>query len=162
MGKKRERETGSPEGKEEVESEAQPSKKAKVEETTSASEVEDEGGWVKKQKETREKMQLLVSAFSNSQQDQYEIFRRSSFPKSSVKKIMQGVCGSTLPQNAVIAMAGIAKVYVGEVVEAALQAREDLAEDGPLQPKHVREAVRRLKKKRKTPNSRYKKTCPFR
>ena len=50
---------------------------------------EEECGWVRKQKETREKMQLLVSAFSNSQQDQYEVFRRSSFPKSSVKKIMQ-------------------------------------------------------------------------
>ena len=44
---------------------------------------------MKQQREAREKMQLLVSAFSNSQQDQYEVFRRSSFPKSSVKKIMQ-------------------------------------------------------------------------
>ena len=40
------------------------------------------------------KMELLVSAFSNSQQDQYEIFRRSTFPKSSVRKLMQSVCGS--------------------------------------------------------------------
>ena len=52
-------------------------------------EKEEEGGWIKQQREAREKMQLLVSAFSNSQQDQYEVFRRSSFPKSSVKKIMQ-------------------------------------------------------------------------
>ena len=58
----------------------------------------------------REKMELLVSAFSNTQQDQYEIFRRSTFPKSTIRKLMQGVCGSSVPQNAVIAMAGIAKV----------------------------------------------------
>jgi len=58
----------------------------------------------------REKMQLLVSAFSNAQQDQYEIFRRSTFPKSGIRKIMQNICGSTVPQNAVIAMAGITKV----------------------------------------------------
>ena len=73
----------------------------------------------------------------------------------------QGVCGTPVPQNAVIAMAGVTKVYVGEVVEAALQAREEAGEEGPLQPKHVREAVRRLKKNSKIPNSRYKKTCPF-
>ena len=73
---------------------------------------------------------------------------------------MQGVCGTTVPQNAVIAMAGITKVYVGEIVEAALQAQEDIQEDGPLQPKHIREAVRRLKTQ-KIPNSRYKKTNPF-
>ena len=58
----------------------------------------------------REKLELLISSFSNSQQDQYEIFRRSTFPKSSVRKIMQTVCGGTVPQNAVIAMAGITKV----------------------------------------------------
>lgn len=49
--------------------------------------VEEEEG--KGMKMHREKMQLLVSAFSNAQQDQYEVFRRSSFPKSGVKKIMQ-------------------------------------------------------------------------
>ena len=58
----------------------------------------------------RDKMELLVSALSNTQQDQYEIFRRSTFPKSTVRKIMQNVCGSSVPQNAVIAMAGITKV----------------------------------------------------
>jgi len=58
----------------------------------------------------REKMQLLVSAFSNAQQDQYEIFRRSTFPKSGIRKLMQNICGGTIPQNAVIAMAGITKV----------------------------------------------------
>ena len=62
------------------------------------------------QKIQREKMQLLVSAFSNAQQDQYEIFRRSTFPKSGIRKIMQSICGGTVPQNAVIAMAGITKV----------------------------------------------------
>ena len=60
-----------------------------------------------------------------------------------------------------IALAGITKVYVGEIVEAALQAREDLGEEGPLQPKHVREAIRRLKKTSRIPNSRYKKPCPL-
>ena len=69
----------------------------------------------------REQMQLLISAFSNEQQDQYEIFRRSTFPKSSIRRIMQSMCSTNIPQNAVIAMAGITKVYVGEVVEAACQ-----------------------------------------
>ena len=32
-----------------------------------------------------EKLQLLVSAFSSQQLDQYEIFRRATFQKSTVK-----------------------------------------------------------------------------
>ncbi len=59
-----------------------------------------------------DRLQLLVSAFSNSQQDQYEIYRRSTFPKAAIKKIMQSVAGASVPQNAVIAMAGIAKVVI--------------------------------------------------
>ncbi|XP_064395356.1 transcription initiation factor TFIID subunit 11-like [Halichondria panicea] len=118
-------------------------------------EPSDDGGGM----DEMDRLQLLVSAFSNSQQDQYEIYRRSTFPKAAIKKIMQSVAGASVPQNAVIAMAGIAKVYVGELVEEACAAREG---EGPLQPKHIREAVRKLKNKDKVPNSRYKKVFPFR
>ncbi len=65
------------------------------------------------EEEEVDSLQLLVSAFSNSQQDQYEIYRRSTFPKAAIKKIMQSIVGTSVPQNAVIAMAGIAKVSTG-------------------------------------------------
>ena len=121
-----------------------------------ASEEHIEDSAKDEQKEQIERMQLLVSAFSNDQEDQYEIFRRSTFPKSTIRKLMQSVCSGSVPQNAVIAMAGVAKVYVGEIVESACQARDAMNEEGPLQPKHIREATRKLRKLGKVPNSRYK------
>ena len=91
------------------------------------------------------KMQVLVSAFTSQQQDQYEVYRRATFPKGTVKRLMMNICKCPVPQNAVIAMAGIAKVYVGQIVEEACTVKEACGETGPLQPKHLREAYRRLK-----------------
>ena len=109
----------------------------------------------------QEKTVLLVSALSDKQLDQYEIFRRSTMPRASVKRLMQSISGTTVPPNAVIAMAGITKVYVGEIVELACQAREKLNETGPLQPKHIREAVRLMRMKNSVPSTKYKKVMPF-
>lgn len=109
----------------------------------------------------QEKIVLLVSALSDKQLDQYEIFRRSTLPRASVKRLMQAISGTTIPPNAVIAMAGITKVYVGEIVELACQAREKLNETGPLQPKHIREAVRLMRLKSSVPSTKYKKVIPF-
>ncbi|XP_077994730.1 uncharacterized protein LOC144448381 [Glandiceps talaboti] len=110
-------------------------------------------------KEERQKMQVLVSSFSEEQLNRYEMYRRASFPKAAIKRLMQSLIGtSSVSHNVVIAMSGIAKVYVGEIVEEALDVLESWGDSGPLQPKHIREGVRRLKLKNKVPTTKYKKT----
>ena len=94
-----------------------------------------------------------MANFSEEQLNRYEMYRRSAFPKSSVKKIVQTVCGKTISASVVIAMSGIAKVFVGEIVEKALDVKEKWNEVGPIQPKHLREAYRLIKQTNKLSSS---------
>lgn len=104
------------------------------------------------EEEEREKMQVLVSNFTEDQLDRYEMYRRAAFPKAAIKRIMQCITGCSVSQNVVIAMSGIAKVFIGEIVEEALDVMEESEESGPLQPKHLRESVRRLRQNGQIPH----------
>ncbi|KAG9508758.1 Transcription initiation factor TFIID subunit 11, partial [Fragariocoptes setiger] len=92
-----------------------------------------------------EKMRILVSNFTEDQLNRYEMYRRSAFPKASIKRLMQSIAGCPVSQNVVIAMSGMAKVFVGELVEEALEVMNRKGESGPIQPKHLREAHRHVK-----------------
>lgn len=89
--------------------------------------------------------QLLWSQFTEEQLNRYEMFRRSTFPKASIKRFMQSLSGSSVSQNVVIAMCGITKVFVMEIVEEAIKIQTRYGESGPIEPKHLREAHRVIK-----------------
>ncbi|CAF0823160.1 unnamed protein product [Brachionus calyciflorus] len=112
--------------------------------------------------EENKKMQVLMANFSEEQLNRYETFRRSAFQKSSIKKIIQTVCGKSVSQSVVIAMSGISKVFVGEIVEKALDVKEKWGDTGALQPKHLREAFRLFKSANKLSDSvKFKKPSLF-
>ncbi|XP_031525323.1 transcription initiation factor TFIID subunit 11-like [Papio anubis] len=109
-----------------------------------------------------QKMQILplcpaVSSFSVEQLNHYEMYCHSAFPKAAIKRLIQSISGTSMSQNVVIAVSGLSKVFVWEVVEEALNVCQKWGEMPPLQPKHMREAVRKLKSKGQIPNSKHKK-----
>jgi len=99
----------------------------------------------------------LVKQFSQEQMNRHESYKRSAFQKSSIKRYMASTSGAKINQNTVIVMAGITKIFVGEVVEAAKEVMEEWGETGPIKPAHIREAYQRMKLHGKIPYTRYKK-----
>lgn len=84
----------------------------------------------------------VMSLLTENQMDRYECFRRSSL-KEPMRRLIQVVVGSGNPKNTdkiVIALAGVAKIFVGELVEEARRIAESRGEHGPLSPDMIHEA----------------------
>lgn len=110
-------------------------------------------------KEDSQRVQSIISTMNDEELQQYETFRRSGFPKAAIKKYINNVIGQAVNPNFVIAVSGLAKVFVGEVIEVAKAVQREQQETGPLMPSHIHEAYRRLYKR--TPGIRVFKDTPW-
>ncbi|KAI3498533.1 hypothetical protein L1887_34308 [Cichorium endivia] len=98
------------------------------------------------------KMQSILSQFTEEQMSRYESFRRSGFQKSNMKRLLASITGSAkISMPMTIVVSGIAKIFVGELVETARVVMTERKEAGPIRPCHIREAYRRLKLEGKIP-----------
>jgi len=84
--------------------------------------------------------------------NRYESFRRSGFQKSNMKRLLASITGSqkiSIPTSIVVS--GIAKMFVGELIETARIVMTERKDSGPIRPCHIREAYIRLKLEGKIP-----------
>ncbi|KAE9977725.1 hypothetical protein EG328_001852 [Venturia inaequalis] len=119
----------------------------------------------------KKNMEILFDAFTPDQEERYEKFRRVRLRKESVRKLTNHTVSQSVPANIITAIGGIAKSFVGDLVDRALdvqiewlaattetweggpvahdpavKARIEQKNRGPLTPDHIREALRRYKK----------------
>ncbi|XP_072963197.1 transcription initiation factor TFIID subunit 11 [Typha angustifolia] len=98
------------------------------------------------------KMQAILSQFTEEQMSRYESFRRSGFQKANMRRLLTSITGSQkISMPTTIVVSGIAKMFVGELIETGKVVMTERKENGPIRPCHVREAYRRLKLEGKIP-----------
>ncbi|CAO3696063.1 unnamed protein product [Umbelopsis ramanniana] len=94
----------------------------------------------------KQDMRLLMESFSDEQMARFEAWSRSGFNKNNVRKLVSQVLNQPCSPTMALAVAGFAKVFVGEIIEKAREVMSDLNEEGPMRPDHIREAYRQYKK----------------
>ncbi|CAL2036445.1 unnamed protein product [Caenorhabditis brenneri] len=88
---------------------------------------------------------LLIGNFSNEQLDRYIAFRRSKFTRQVIKNVISEVTGKPTSDPIAVAIAGLTKLFVGEIVEEAVELRDALNEQNkPIQPQHIKSAFNKL------------------
>lgn len=71
-----------------------------------------------------EKNKLIVSAFSEDHMDRFVAYRRVGINKPGIKKLCNGFLGQSVSQNMAIALSGISKVFLGEIITRAFEIQD--------------------------------------
>ncbi|KAG2152800.1 TAFII28-domain-containing protein [Suillus clintonianus] len=94
------------------------------------------------QSESKDNLKVLMDNFSPGQYERFEAYRRHALPKQAIRKVIQQTTGQQVSQPVAQIVAGVGKVFVGEIVEKARQVQSRRNDSGPLTPDHLREAYR--------------------
>ncbi|CUM56304.1 uncharacterized protein AC631_05685 [Debaryomyces fabryi] len=71
-----------------------------------------------------EKKRLIIGNFTDDQMERFESYRRMTVNKPGVKKICNGVLGHSIPQNIAVVLAGLSKLFLGEIITRAFEIQE--------------------------------------
>ena len=106
---------------------------------------------------------LLLEGLSDEQAARYDTYRSAAFPRQAVKRLMQQVLSQSISDKVAVMVSGVAKLFVGELVEAARDIMQERGQSSdsdnlqqPIQPEHLREAYGRLRLKGSIPTTRFK------
>ena len=83
----------------------------------------------KNEAQEREKLRLLLAHFSEDQMSRYEAFRRANLNRNAIKKLANSVLNQSISANVAVALSGLAKVFVGELVEKAREVELQMDRD---------------------------------
>ncbi|SNX83738.1 uncharacterized protein MEPE_02445 [Melanopsichium pennsylvanicum] len=96
-------------------------------------------------------MGLLSMVMDEDQLDRHMASRRGALNKTSVRKLVNHVLSQSVSQHVAMVVSGVAKIFVGEIVEKARNIQKIRGERGPLRPNHLREAHRHYYLQRERP-----------
>eukprot|EP00298_Acanthocystis_sp_HF-20_P010399 c18834_g1_i1.p1 GENE.c18834_g1_i1~~c18834_g1_i1.p1 ORF type:complete len:157 (+),score=57.37 c18834_g1_i1:1-471(+) len=103
----------------------------------------------------------VINSMSRAQKERYQAYRFSTFKsrKNHIKSIMTRAMGNdqiSINDSILIFICGVAKVFVGELIEEALDvAGYDQNQNPPLTPNEIREAYRRMQYHKKLSPARF-------
>ena len=118
--------------------------------------------------EQHSKILSIIGGLNESELSRYEAGRRTSLNRKEIEKTMQLVFAKNskgekfqsksdkeeksqpLDEEILVVMGGLAKLYLQELIETARKVANE-RQSVKIQPRHLREAYRRMKKKGKVP-----------
>lgn len=71
-----------------------------------------------------EKKRLIIANFTDEQMERFESYRRMTVNKPGVKKVCNGMLGHSIPQNIAVILAGLSKLFLGEIITKAFEIQE--------------------------------------
>ncbi|KAJ2483412.1 transcription initiation factor TFIID subunit 11 [Coemansia sp. RSA 2131] len=108
--------------------------------------VDSDNSDVELERQSKEDVRELWELMADEQRQRYGVYRRSALNKGTVKRLVSQILGQQVSSTLTFVVAGFSKVFIGEIVERAVQIRDARGDEGALTPEHLREAYRQYKK----------------
>ncbi|KAJ2502122.1 transcription initiation factor TFIID subunit 11 [Coemansia sp. RSA 1972] len=108
--------------------------------------VDSDNSDVELERQSKEDVRELWELMADEQRQRYGVYRRSALNKGTVKRLVSQILGQQVSSTLTFVVAGFSKVFIGEIVERAVQIRDNRGDEGALTPENLREAYRQYKK----------------